>query len=340
MTKLNPWIKRKLLGLFVKTNGYISSPIFGGQGIIFCFHRILPKDQHSTLFGGNSMAASTEYLEQLILTLKQRKYEFVSMDEVLIRLKKPKSKFVCFSFDDGYADNLSYGLPLFEKYEIPFIVYPSLNLLNGDLIRWWDILEQQILTDTWVKYEFPTHTISLKTETLDEKKQAWWKIRSSFLEWEGKLNRSEILQLLAIDEQWNNLFTRSVAIPEFRLAELKNHRLFKIGSHTVNHLPLKKLPEEQVRFELQESKRYLENLMDCEVRHLAYPYGSPNECGEREYKIAKECGYLSGVTFNPGNITGNNLNSFALPRFAGGEEVKSEKLNHILNGIKHFADHY
>jgi len=175
---------------------------------------------------------------------------------------------------------------------------------------------------------------------LDEKKQAWWKIRSSFLEWEGKLNRSEILQLLAIDEQWNNLFTRSVAIPEFRLAELKNHRLFKIGSHTVNHLPLKKLPEEQVRFELQESKRYLENLMDCEVRHLAYPYGSPNECGEREYKIAKECGYLSGVTFNPGNITGNNLNSFALPRFAGGEEVKSEKLNHILNGIKHFADHY
>lgn len=340
MTKLNPWIKRKLLGLFVKTKGYISSPIFGGQGVLFCFHRILPKDQHSALFGGSGMAVSPEYLEQLILALKQRNYEFVSMDEVLIRLKKPKSKFVCFSFDDGYADNLSYGLPLFEKYEIPFIVYPSLNLLNGDLIRWWDILEQQILSDSEVKYAFPTHTIELKTETLEEKATAWWKIRSLFLEWEGKLSRSEMLQLLAKDEQWNNLFTKSVAIPELRLVELRNHRLLTVGSHTVNHLPLKKLPEDQLRFELQESKRYLENLMKYEIKHLAYPYGSPNECGEREYHMARECGYLSGVTFNPGNITFNNLNPFSLPRFAGGESVKSEKLDHILNGVRHFADNY
>ncbi len=342
MSNLNPWIKQKLLGLFVKTNGFLSSPLFGGKGLLFCFHRILPKNEQSALFGGKGMAVSPEYLEGLIRTLKEKKYEFIGMDEVLLRIKNPDKtrKFVCLGFDDGYADNLIHGLPLFEKHGIPFIIYPSLNLLNGSMIRWWDILEEQILTNAWVKYQFPNKILELKTESLEEKTKAWWEIRSHILEWEGQFSRAEMLGLFCKDEAWNKAFTLSVAIPESSLIDLRKHPLLTIGSHTVHHLPLKKLPEDQARFELQESKRYLENLMDYEIKHLAYPYGSANECGEREFKLAQELGYHSGVTFMPGNLVGNNLNPFSLPRFAGGEMVDKERLHHILTGIRHFADNY
>lgn len=342
MTALPPWIKQKLLGLFVKTNGLVSSPIFGGKGIIFCFHRILPKNEQSPLFGAKGMAVSPEYLEWLIQVLKEKNYEFIDMDEVLLRIQNPDKtrKFVSFGFDDGYADNLRFGLPIFEKHVVPFTIYPSLNLLQGTMIRWWDILEEQVWNHSNVKYEFPDKTLELSTENKEEKTKAWWEIRSHILDWESRLSRNELLGLFCKDEAWSKDYTLSVAIPEASLIALRNHPLLRIGSHTVNHLPLKKLKEEEVRYEMLESKRYLEKLMDKEIRHLAYPYGSPNECGDREFRMAKEIGYQSAVTFQPGNLTGKKLNPFALPRYAGGEMIDNEKLLHILSGIRHFADNY
>jgi hypothetical protein len=47
------------------------------------------------------------------------------------------------------------------------------------------------------------------------------------------------------------------------------------------------------------------------VRHLAYPYGA---CGLREEHLAKESGYLSAVTTRHGQLSGGQLNQFALPR--------------------------
>jgi peptidoglycan/xylan/chitin deacetylase (PgdA/CDA1 family) len=68
-----------------------------------------------------------------------------------------------------------------------------------------------------------------------------------------------------------------------------------IGSHTVSHPRLTSCSEDQVYFELSESKRYLEDLLNKPIDALSYPYG---DVDLRVTKIAQEVGYKIGCCSN------------------------------------------
>ncbi len=289
------------------------------------------------------MAASPEYLDWLISFLKKKDIDMVSMDEVRRRLleKDFRRRFVAITFDDGYADNLTYGLPIFEKHNVPFIIYVSLNLPNHSMIRWWDMLEDKLVSGDEHEFKFPNSIINIKAETISEKIDAWWQVRNEIIAQESKLSRAELLGLFGLDEEMNERFTQSVALSFSQTKELAQHPLVTIGTHTVNHLPLKKLELAQAEREILDSKIKLEEVCGQEIKHFAYPYGSPNECGEREFGIAERYEFETGVTFQPGNLFPSNANHlFSLPRYAGGDYVSEEKLSHIINGVKHFSEHY
>lgn len=71
-------------------------------------------------------------LESLIIEYKKKGYEFVSLAEVLDRLKEQKltqkwrnifHRFVAITMDDGFKDNYEVAYPIFRKYNIPFCIY-------------------------------------------------------------------------------------------------------------------------------------------------------------------------------------------------------------------------
>ncbi len=66
-----------------------------------------------------------------------------------------------------------------------------------------------------------------------------------------------------------------------------------IGAHTVHHVALSKLPLDQAKVEIEESRRHLENLTGARVQHFAYPYGAVNE---DVAKMMDELGWTSAVT--------------------------------------------
>ena len=70
-----------------------------------------------------------------------------------------------------------------------------------------------------------------------------------------------------------------------------------IGSHTVNHAFLPPLPMDQVRTELTESKKRLEELLGHEVTLFSYPAGGVTP--EIEQAV-KDAGYFGAVTTNYG----------------------------------------
>lgn len=72
--------------------------------------------------------------------------------------------------------------------------------------------------------------------------------------------------------------------------------LIKIGSHTQTHPDLSKLPPEQVRWELIESKKNLEQMLDKAVEDLALPHGAYNR---EVLRIAQEAGYKRIYTLEP-----------------------------------------
>ena len=71
---------------------------------------------------------------------------------------------------------------------------------------------------------------------------------------------------------------------------LASHPLVTIGSHGFWHRHLTRASEEEVKFELLESKKLLEEITNKEIDLLAYPYG---DCNEKVEKLSEECGYAA-----------------------------------------------
>ncbi|MCD6405636.1 MAG: polysaccharide deacetylase family protein [Planctomycetes bacterium] len=80
--------------------------------------------------------------------------------------------------------------------------------------------------------------------------------------------------------------------------ELRNlvGRWVTIGSHTVSHVPLADLSDEEAEVELLESKRELEEITGRWVDLLAFPYGSYSA---RIVPLARQAGYRRCYTIEP-----------------------------------------
>lgn len=83
----------------------------------------------------------------------------------------------------------------------------------------------------------------------------------------------------------------------------------EFGSHSVNHKWLHKLPAEEVKFEAEESKQQLENLLQQPCKVFAYPAGYFSLDVEQ---IVQNAGYLAAFTTVYGPE--DHLDLFALNR--------------------------
>jgi peptidoglycan/xylan/chitin deacetylase (PgdA/CDA1 family) len=85
---------------------------------------------------------------------------------------------------------------------------------------------------------------------------------------------------------------------------------FEIGSHTVNHPDLTKIPRRYLNYELRVSKETLEDKLGKRVEFLSYPFGRYNRLVQDE---AERAGYKKAFTLS-GNLTRKICDSFSIPR--------------------------
>ncbi len=84
-----------------------------------------------------------------------------------------------------------------------------------------------------------------------------------------------------------------------------------IGSHTLTHPYLTRLPAERAREEISASRKKLEDLFSRPIEHFCYPYGDWNESVR---DLVMGAGYKTACTTDPGvNLPADSL--FALKRF-------------------------
>ena len=72
----------------------------------------------------------------------------------------------------------------------------------------------------------------------------------------------------------------------------------EIGSHTVSHAYLPELSADQAKWEITQSKKTLEKVLERPVRLFSYPAGGFTEDAKR---FVEEAGYLGAVTTNRGS---------------------------------------
>jgi peptidoglycan/xylan/chitin deacetylase (PgdA/CDA1 family) len=86
---------------------------------------------------------------------------------------------------------------------------------------------------------------------------------------------------------------RPLTLEEIRILGEKH----EIGAHTVNHPRLDRLSIEEATREIVESKKYLEECLDRQVKMFCYPYGKHNE---DLAKVVMKNGFLGARTCTPG----------------------------------------
>jgi peptidoglycan/xylan/chitin deacetylase (PgdA/CDA1 family) len=333
------WVEQKILGLFVKTKGHLSRPLLSGLGHVFMLHRVLPepfRSQRSII--NRDLAISPEHLEFCIQYFINNNYEFITLDELhhtLIHRIKRRQRFICITLDDGYSDNIEYGLPIFKKYNIPFCIYVTNCFVNRTGNMWWYYLEdymnrhQRLAVDENTQFEWESEV---------EKMECFSMIRAAILKM-GKSRYNDFFEnTISISAERVKTDCDSEALSWHQLSTLSKEPLATIGAHTMNHLPLSALTDSELTEEVFQSKKELEMKLGKPVHHFAYPYGSFNEVGKRELAIAKAADFKTAVLNVPGNIFYANAKSlYVLPRMPLGNVTDVQKLHEILTGINHYS---
>lgn len=89
-----------------------------------------------------------------------------------------------------------------------------------------------------------------------------------------------------------------------QIIEMNNHEFVSFSSHTVSHACLDKLDDIQLKHELEHSKKYLQKILNKEVKSICFPKGLFND---RVVQLAKEIGYDFQYCSIPGSYTNKNI---------------------------------
>src|SRR5947209_6652385 len=138
-------IRTGLEALYFTGSHLALKPFFSGIGAILTLHHVRPARQDA--FQPNRLLEVTpEFLEEVIERLRRADIDLVSLDEMRRRLLDRTfwRRFVCFTFDDGYCDNLTHAYPILRRHRVPFAVYVPTSFPDRIGELWWIALEAVI----------------------------------------------------------------------------------------------------------------------------------------------------------------------------------------------------
>ena len=231
----------------------------------------------------------------------------ITLQEYLNHLEEGKpllNKSIVVTFDDGYKDNLTIASPILQKYGIPATFFIATGYIGTDKMKWEDQLSCLIRRSKVevVSLGLPSSNVSFNIGSDKDK----FKVIDALVNLLGHLNQTERLQVLdglrkqtrvKCDDQADVMMTWDDVR---QLADIPG---FSIGSHTVTHQHLTRIPLDDVIFEVTSSKEQLEDEIGHPATLFSYPYGDFNHDVTTALQSA---GYKSAGTIEYGQ---NNIHS-------------------------------
>ena len=303
-------------------------PKWSGVGIIFTLHHVRPQSEETGFSPNRILDITPEFLDATIKQVREAGYEIISMDEVEDRLvnKKFDRKFAAFTLDDGYLDNYTHALPVFEKNDAPFAVYICTGFPDGEVLLWWEIIDQIIKNNDHISVTIDDQLFDFATKSTKEKYAAfdavYWTLRK--LPHEKQYSEAEKIAD-QYDFDWQAL-CRSCSMTWDQVRKLNEHHFVTVGAHAVNHYALRKLTSDQVREEVEQGRKIIAQHLGEEPGHFAYPYGDARSAASREFEIMQDLGFKTSVTTRKGVLFSEHADHLqAIPRVSLNGDYQSEK---------------
>lgn len=262
--------------------------------LIFFGHRVA--NDFDDLLGG----VPPDLFERQIAWLAGH-FRFLSMDELVecIQQQKPvPANSVVLTLDDGYVDNYTNALPILERHRVPATIYLVTDSIETGELPWpqrlaWVLARTELDTlvlDLPERISFPLKTMPQRVKALKALKELRKRLSM----------HDQLVLFQSVVDQCRVPTPKGRMLNWDQVREMRR-RGITFGSHTVHHPFMKRLPLEDARWELVESKRVMEEQLGERVRHFCFPHGSYAAAVGR---LAQEVGYES--FFIPGGLNRTN----------------------------------
>ncbi len=306
-----------------------------GLGAIFTLHHVRPEVQSVT--GPNRhLEVTPEFLDTALGQLTALGYDFIALSDVPARLAEASPRpFAVFTLDDGYRNNADCALPVFARHAAPFTVFVAQGLAEHSQPLWWEVIGRLLRQEERIAFDFGRGTETLELDTPARRLDTFFRFATHV--WQGEEAR-QVAALCGLAERHGidplALTAELVMGPE-ELKTFAAHPLVSLGAHTVTHRKLAKLGGEDAAAEMSRSADWLERLTGTRPTAIAYPYGSRDAVGPREFETARQAGFSIGVTTQPGTLGAADLTRpLALPRISlNGYYQKRRYVSALASGI-------
>lgn len=286
----------------------------GAIGLVYMLHHITEKNSRR-IPTNEDLKVSPEFLEKIILKYKAKGFDFISLDQLNEIIKSgviPERPFVTYTIDDGYLDNYTKALPVFERQQIPFAIFVATDFIDKKAILWWDSIEDLIMSHNSV---VTSDGKCYSCESYQERWNTFRYLRERILNLDQSNLEYELKKMFSNYEiDWYEPI-RKKGMSWEHVISLAQHPLCTIGGHTISHPALSKLNMDEALCEISEGIKRIEQKISQPVSYFAYPYGTPNEVGEREFLLTEKLGLDIAFCAHGGCITKDNKSKcYQLPR--------------------------
>lgn len=262
---------------------------------------------------------SQEVFEQRLLWFKSR-YNLVRMQDLreYIYNGKPLKNACMLSVDDGWRSTYDIIYPVMKKHNVPFSIFVSPKVMETGMNFW-----------------YYTYKFFNADEIMDVIIR-----RRHFSDEVRKYDIEMVLKELPIAEIYDILSEIQASHPEIQIPrgfmntkevqELYKSGLVDVGAHTMIHPVLANEVDDVSCKEIQRSVIKLSQILDYEVKSLAYPNGLESlDYGVREHDYARSVGVDMAFSVNPGVIT-RDSNPLSIPRWGSTARLKFGRFGMFL----------
>jgi peptidoglycan/xylan/chitin deacetylase (PgdA/CDA1 family) len=230
------------------------------------------------------------------------------------RLIRPgRRRFAAFTLDDGYRDNLLHAYPVFSAENVPFTIYIPSEWPETKGAPWWCAIEEVVANCRSVEPGIKGLPVILQTGTVEEKFRTFRAMEQRLLHLDEVARRAwarDLARRYGVEATCRNELMNWEEI-----RELVRDKLVTIGAHSKTHAILAKLNDADMCDEIVGSRARIEAELGRPCRHFAYPYGSADFAGPREFAATIEAGFATAVTARRGLLYPGHRNRLAvLPR--------------------------
>jgi peptidoglycan/xylan/chitin deacetylase (PgdA/CDA1 family) len=228
---------------------------------------------------------------------------------------------------------MRWAWPLLKQYDVPYALYIPTSFPDrlGEL--WWLGLEAVVAQNSQIGMMINGEQRFFECSSVGQKRELYDAIygylRSMKSDDEVRRTVRDLCACYKVDMA---ALCRELCMDWDELSQMAADPLCTIGAHTVNHPMLKKVSDDaSVRAEMEQSRAVLDAALGTRPEHIAYPVGDPTSAGPREFRIAAELGFKTGVTTRPGVLFKVHRDHLlALPRISVNGEFQQQRYLKVL----------